>query len=99
MLGVAFLVTAIAIIAVWVLVELKRLRHKIFAMFLIMVILSLYFSVTYVFREKDINLNTIEGMTSASKLYYSWLVSVFDNVKVITLNAIRMDWSTQNSTR
>lgn len=98
MLGIAFLITAIAIIAVWLLVELKRLRHKIFAIFLILIILSIYFSVTYVFRDQTINFNTVEGMTSASKIYYSWMVSVFNNIKVITLNAIKMDWSTQNST-
>jgi hypothetical protein len=97
MLGVAFLVTAVAIIGIWILIEFKRMRHKVFAMFLIFMILFSYVSVTYVFSNKEVDLNTLPGVVSAAKMYYSWLAGVFVNVKTITANAIRMDWGRNES--
>ena len=38
-LGVMFFVVAVAVIAIWILIEAKRMKHKIFAIFLIALIL------------------------------------------------------------
>ncbi len=91
--GIAVFVVAALIIIVWVLVEFKRVRHKIFALFLIGLILFLYFSASYVFKNKDIDFKTVSGITTASKLYFSWLGSVFTNLKSITVNAVKMNWN------
>ena len=43
-LGVTVFVVAILIIAIWVVVEMKRMRHKILAIFLIGLVLFSYLS-------------------------------------------------------
>jgi len=90
--GITIFIIAALVIAIWVIIELKRVRHKIFALFLIGLILFLYFSATFVFKEQEIDFQTIPGITTAAKLYFSWFGSIFANVKTITTNAIRMNW-------
>ncbi len=90
--GITIFVVAALVIAIWVIVALKRVRHKIFAIFLIGLILFLYFSSTFVFKDKEMDFTTISGLTTASTLYFSFLSSIFGNVKTITTNAIKMDW-------
>jgi len=92
MIGVALFVVAVLIIAIYFFVELKRLRHKIFALFLIALILFTYISFTVVIKDKEIDYKTVGGLTSAAKLYFSWLTSIFGNFKSITTHAIDMDW-------
>ena len=89
--GNIFIISAI-IVAIWVLIEFKRMRHKLFAFFLIGLILFSYLSTIFLFQDQDVNLKTISGVISASKLYFSWMGSVLGNFKRITTNAINMDW-------
>lgn len=96
--GIALFVTAVLIIAVWVSIELKRLKHKIFAIFLIVLILSSYLSASIIFKGQEINFKTIPGLMKATKIYFSWLGSVFLNFKSITTNAIKMDWGVNETT-
>lgn len=95
--GVTVFVVVLLIAAIWVFVEVKRLRHKIFAVFLVALILFTYLSFTLVIQKHDVNLGSVPGIIDAGKLYLSWLGSIFSNFKSITLNAINMDWSGGNS--
>jgi uncharacterized membrane protein len=96
-IGMALLITLILVVAVWVIIEIKRMKHKIFAIVLIIAILFVYLSVVYVFKGHDIDLGSISGMVDASKLYLSWLGGVFGNMKSITTNAIKLDWGLNKS--
>lgn len=89
--GIAIFVVAALIIVVWVLVEFKRVRHKVFALFLIGLILFLFLSSTFVFRDHDIDFKSVEGIVSASKIYMAWLGSVFTNFQT-TINAVKTNW-------
>ncbi len=91
--GITIFIVAALVIAIWFIVALKRVRHKIFAMFLIGLILFLYFSSSFVFKDQEIDFKTISGLTTASTLYFTFLGSIFGNVKTITANAIKMDWN------
>ena len=92
-IGVIVFIIVAVIILIWVLVEMKRFRHKFFAWFLIALIILGYISFTFVMTDKDINLNTVSGVLTAGKIYFSWLGSIFGNFKTMTTNAIKMDWS------
>ncbi len=96
--GVTLFIIAVLIVAIWVIVEIKRLRHKIFAVFLIAMILFTYISFSVVLKGQDVDLKTVPGMISASKLYFSWLGSVFGNLKSVTTYAIKMDWESNKTT-
>ena len=96
-IGLAILIISILIIAIWMFVELKRARHKMFAIFLILLILFSYISFNLVLAGKNINYGSIDGIKEAGGIYFAWLGSVFGNVKTITGNAIKMDWKGEQS--
>lgn len=79
------------------LIELKRFKHKVFAIFLICLILFAYISSTIVFKGQDINFKSASGLSKASNLYFAWLGSFFGNVKTATGNVIKMDWGSKNA--
>jgi len=92
MIGVTLFIVAVLVIAIWIIIEIKRLKHKIFAFFLIGLILFTYFSFMITLKNEHIDYTSVSGMIEAGKIYLSWLVSVFENIKTITVNAIHMDW-------
>ncbi len=91
-IGISILLISVLIIAIWVVIEMKRMRHKIFAVFLIGLILFSYFSFSLVLKNQEIDFMTIEGITTATTLYFSWIGTVFSNFRTITSKAIKMDW-------
>ena len=91
--GVALVVVGILIAAVWIFIEIKRLRHKMFAIFLIAFILFVYITATMTFKGKDVDFGSVSGIMKAGSIYFSWLKVAFLNFGSITSNAIKMDWS------
>lgn len=96
-IGVTLLVISILIASIWIVIEIKRLKHKLFAIFLIAMIILAYVSFTFALRGHDLDIKTISGVTKASKIYLSWLGSIFGNFRSITSYAIKQDWDV-NST-
>jgi len=97
-IGVTLLVIAVLLIAIWVIFEVKRFRHKLFAIFLIVLILFTYLSFTAVLKGKDVDIKTVLGLKEAGSLYVSWLGSIFGNLRSITTHAVDMDWKHVNET-
>jgi hypothetical protein len=95
--GVTLFVIVGLIAVIWLLIEVKRMRHKVFAIFLISLILLTYFSFLTVFKDSGVDYKSVDGLINAGGLYFSWLGSIFGNVRTITTNAIKMNWET-NST-
>ena len=95
-IGVTLFVVAILVVLVWVTIEIKRMKHKIFAIVLIGLILMAYFSLAVVFRGEEVDLASVSGLVSAGKLYFTFLGSVFSNLVALTSNAIKMDWMDSN---
>ena len=52
----------------------------------------LYVGVAVVLQTGKVNLRSISGVMDFTKIYFSWLSSVFGNLKLITANAIQMNW-------
>ena len=97
-IGVTLLVIAVLLIAIWVIFEVKRFRHKLFAIFLIVLILFTYLSFTAVLKGEDLDIKTVSGLKEAGSLYVSWLGSIFGNLRSITTHAVDMDWKHVNET-
>ena len=95
--GLTFMILSVLIIGIWVFIELRRLKHKMFAIFLITLILFLYASSTLALKGQEVDIKSTEGIVKASKIYFAWLGSAFGNMRTITTNAIKMDWGAQNS--
>jgi len=97
-IGVAFLIVAILIASVWIIIEIKRLKHKLFAIFLVILIISGYLSIMVTFKGQEVDLKTIPGVIGAGKMYLSWLGSAFGNMKSITTYAVQKEWGSSNET-
>ena len=95
-IGLTFMIIAVLIVAIWVIFELRRLKHKIFAILLIGLVLFLYVSVTVSIKGQEIDIKSTDGIKTASKIYLSWLGTAFGNMKTLTTNAVKMDWSSEN---
>ena len=91
--GTGIFILAVLVAGIWIIIEIRRFRHKIFAIFLIVLLILSYLSFFTVFRGQDLDLTTISGIMTATKIYFSWLLSIYDNFKSLTVNAIRMDWT------
>ncbi len=96
-IGVTFVVLSVLVAVIWVTIEMKRLKHKLFAIFLISLILFGYISFTFVLKGQDLDLKSVSGMVTAGKIYTSWLGSVFSNMKSITAYAVKKDWAVNES--
>jgi len=96
--GVMFFVVAVAVIAIWIIIETKRLKHKIFAIVIIGLILFTYISFTVVLRNTDTDVKTVNGLMTAGKLYGIWLGNIFHNIKSVTSYASKQDWKNLNKT-
>jgi hypothetical protein len=96
-IGTTPIILLIIVVGIWVFVEVKRFKHKIFAVFLIILILFTYISFAATIKGKDINFKSVEGLKEAGQLYFSWIGSVFVNIKTITSNAIHLDWSAKKT--
>ena len=92
------LILVVALIAViWLSHEFKKLNHKIVAIFLILLIVFTYFSFSSAIKGKEIDLKSAVGMKEAGQLYVLWLGNAFNNIKIITGNAIHMNWKVNES--
>ena len=80
-------------VSIYIFTEIKRLRHKLFAIFVIILLIFTFLSINYVFKNQDVKFDSIPNTIKAIKIYYSWLSIAFSNLKIITGNAIKMNWS------
>lgn len=96
-IGLTIIVISIAVAAIWVFFELRRFKHKLWAILIIGLILFAYISFSLTLRNESIDYRSFSGLRDASKLYVAWLIGVFGNLKAITSNAINMNWGASNS--
>jgi hypothetical protein len=94
MVNATLILVIVLAVAIWLIIEFKRFRHKILAVFLVFLILFTYFSFSTVIKDKNLDLKTIDGAKEAGRVYILWLGNAFKNVKTVTANAINMSWNT-----
>ena len=92
-LGITFFIIAFLVIAIWLIIEFKRLKHKLLAFFLIGLIIFTYISFTISLKGHDIDFTSVSGIMDAGKLYFSWLGGVFVNFRSITTYAFKQEWN------
>ncbi len=96
--GITLIAVILLVVVVWILIEVKRMRHKIFAIFLIFMILFTYFSFSASIAGKNVDFSTPDGWMQAGGLYVSWLGATFSRIVSVTTYAIGLNWSAYNST-
>ena len=89
----AFIWIVVALIAVWAMIKFKEIRHRFFGTIILLLILSMFLSASYVINKQNIDLKKQGGFGEFMKYYMLWLNSVFTSAKQITGNVVGYDWS------
>ena len=92
-LNITLVSIVILVIVLWIVMESKRCKHKVFAVFIIVMIFFAYFSFSIALNGRNLDLSTAKGIGQAGGVYLSWMASAFGNLKALTGNAINMNWS------
>jgi hypothetical protein len=82
------------VIFVWITISFRKIKHKIFALLLVSLLLLGYLSFTYVVNPEKIELSTLKD---AGKIYVNYLNLVFNNIFTISGYAVNLDWSLNSS--
>ncbi len=92
MLGIVLIVISVLVLGIWVMVELRKFKHQLWAFVLIGLILFAYISFTLTTKNHDIDYTSFSGIMDAVKIYFSWLGGIFVNFKSMVGHAIGLDW-------
>jgi hypothetical protein len=95
---ISWVIIGLLVVVGLVLLKFKHFRHRLTIVFLIFLVVFLYTTISIVNRTNSLDLTTTEGFLSSVKVYTGWLAHGFDNLKSITGNAVKMDWTSTNST-
>ncbi len=95
---ITWVIVILLIALAFVFLKMRHIKHKFFAVALILLIIFIYLTVSNIIAENNSDLKSFEGITQVAKLYFSWLGNVFVNLKDIGGNVIKMQWSPENST-
>lgn len=76
------------VIGLLIVIAITRFKHKLLAIFLIMLVLFGYFSFNFALGGHDVDLTTAKGLGNAFGIYFSWLGSIFGNAGAITSKAV-----------
>jgi drug/metabolite transporter superfamily protein YnfA len=85
-----WVIIAVILVLVFLLLKTKEVKHRILTVVGILIVLFVIISVAPILSGA--NLATFGGVVSAGKLYFSWLVGVFNNLVELTGNALKLDW-------
>jgi len=88
-----WIIGAVIVVAIFLMVKAKYIKHKLFWVLIFIFILLFYISFVLSGISKSVNLTTFEGLKTASTIYLAWLSNAFDNIKTITGELIHMDWN------
>jgi hypothetical protein len=102
-IGATLLIIGIIIAGIWILIETKSFRHKLFVIFLIGLIIFSYFSFNAALKKESVDYKSVSGLIDTSRVYFSWLGNIFSNIKSINSYVVKQNWdsidNTENKTK
>lgn len=93
-----WIIIAALIVLAFAFLRLRHVKHKVFLISFIIILLFLYTTASQVLSNYDIDWKSFSGVEKGAKVYFSWLGGFFDNLKILTANAVKMDWTQKNRT-
>ena len=80
------------IIVLLVFAKMRHIKHKTFLILIVILLLFFYITAVKVVGNKNLDLTSFNGLTTAGKLYFTWLVHIGGNTQQLAADAIKMDW-------
>jgi len=93
-----WLIVIILVILAFVFLRMSHARRRTTLILLIVFLVFVYFTASHVFKQYDIDWKSASGLSKGAKVYFAWLGGAFGNLRTLTSNAIKMDWSQKNQT-
>jgi len=87
-----WLIIVFVLLTLIVLLKMVHFKHRIILAIMVVLILFFYITFATVASNNAITLDNAAGFFEASKIYFSWLGQAFGNFKSLVGNAVRMDW-------
>lgn len=97
MIALILIIISILAIGIYMIAEFRKVKHQLWAIVIIALLLFAYISFALVLKGRDIDYKSVSGLAHATKIYFSWLGSILGNVKTITGSAVQMDWGVNES--
>ncbi|MFA5174253.1 MAG: hypothetical protein WC438_03665 [Candidatus Pacearchaeota archaeon] len=93
---ISWIIIAILGIFAYMVMKAVHIRHR--ATLLIIIVLAIFLVITMgiVSQNNSLDLSTTKGFFDAVKVYMGWLGNGFQNMKHLTGNAVKMDWTSIN---
>lgn len=88
----SWIILAILIALIFLVFKVRHFRHRIFTIVLILLVIFFYLTIPQVILNNDVDLKSFNGIIKAGKLYVIWLGQSFNNLKILTGQALGMDW-------
>ena len=95
---IGWVVIGIIVVLVIIILKMNHFKHRTWIVLLVFLALFLYISITLVNTQHNLDFNSTDGVLNSVKIYFGWLANGFQNLKAITGNAIRLDWTSTNKT-
>lgn len=96
-LNPSWVVVGIIVGVVFLVVALVQKRQSMATGVVKILSIFIVLSIGYTFIVNHIQLNSLNSIIDGTKIYFNWLVSIFDKTIDITSYAVKQDW-TANST-
>ncbi len=82
----------LALLVIFILFKWNNYRTKLAYLFIVLGIGFLLVTGFIVFSDGEVNLGTIEGVSSAVKTYVSWFVNAGSNIIEISSHVFNQEW-------
>ena len=90
--GVVLLVVAVLVAAIWIVIEIQRMKHKLYAIVLISLVLFIYLTASFALKGQEFDLTTVSGVGKVIGVYFDFLLGSLGNLRTLTTHAVDMDW-------
>lgn len=78
-------------------IKLTSTRDQVKLVIAVILVLFLFGTILVVYTSNKLELDSSEGLKDSAKIYFGFLANGFKNLKTITGNAIKLDWTSTNA--
>ena len=95
-----FILIGIAALAIllWIFSGIKDKQRKFFVLLIILFLLFAVYGFNATFSGRDVQISSVGDLGNAANLYLSWFGNAFNNIKILTANAVKLDWKGNQTT-
>jgi len=93
---VNWIIIVVIVLVGYLILKFGNLKHRFFMIILLLFALFLYLTMAYVNRQNSLDFTSADGIMRSLKIYTGWLGHGFGNLKTLTGQAIKMDWTNTN---